>query len=68
MKLKALKRMKRKMKEGIKDFGYGVVGAGGVRVYELLLKKFLKHSENTFYEKFLKMLDKEVCGVYYIIY
>ena len=60
--------MKRKKKKGIIDFGYGVVGAGGVRVYELLLKKFLKHSENAIYEKCLKMLDREVCGVYYMIY
>ena len=31
MKLKALKRMKRKIKRGIKDFGYGAVSADGVR-------------------------------------
>ena len=30
MKLKALKRMKRKIKRGIKDFGYGAVSADGV--------------------------------------
>ncbi len=31
MKLKALKRMKQKMKKSIKDFGYGAVSADGVR-------------------------------------
>ena len=31
MKLKALKRMKRKIKRGIIDFGYGAVSADGVR-------------------------------------
>ena len=31
MKLKSLKRMKRKIKRGIIDFGYGAVSADGVR-------------------------------------